>query len=317
METMEELKARLNRVIAQKDRYGEALGSILDAIRHGRYNGLFESGYYYEEKDKTECPLGMKYKDIRWSGCSKVLSCPTHRCPMTFWMRNLTEVYQKGMNVCEEQDAAKIPFNADEIPPYEPKKYYYKVSKRWFAKEMVRIIQAMRLGTDNKDVGGNVALGKAYKRLVGFGMESIGMRKAWLAFLAIEHEAIDKEKKGQTSIEIEEWFEKKCEEQKHFMAAAYAAHKLFEKRDKVSTMIRKSPSRALRYLVLFALITMTEFDFSHEYPGADLGVYSDAFNFMGRLCLIAVKVKPGDRLAILEFGNSDDDIDDFKMMPIE
>jgi hypothetical protein len=65
METMEELKARLNRVIAQKDRYGEALGSILDAIRHGRYNGLFESGYRYEEKDKTECPQGMKYKDIR------------------------------------------------------------------------------------------------------------------------------------------------------------------------------------------------------------------------------------------------------------
>jgi hypothetical protein len=317
METMEELKARLNRVIAQKDRYGEALGSILDAIRHGRYNGLFESGYRYEEKDKTECPQGMKYKDIRWRGCRKVLSCPTCRCPMTFEMRHLTEAYQKGMNVCEEQDAAKIPFNADEIPPYEPKKYYYKVSKRWFAKEMVRIIQAMRLGTDNKDVGGSVALGKAFKRLVGFGMESIGMRKAWLAFLAIEHEAIDKEKKGQTSIEIEEWFEKKCKEQKHFMAAAYAAHKLFEKRDKVSTMIRKSPSRALRYLVLFALITMTEFDFSHEYPGADLGVYSDAFNFMGRLCLIAVKVKPGDRLAILEFGNSDDDVDDFKMMPIE
>ena len=317
METMEELKARLNRVIAQKDRYGEALGSILDAIRHGRYNGLFESGYRDEEKDKTECPQGMKYKDIRWSGCRKVLSCPTCRCPMTFEMRHLTEAYQKGMNVCEEQDAAKIPFNADEIPPYEPKKYYYKVSKRWFAKEMVRIIQAMRLGTGNKDVGGNVALGKAYKRLVGFGMESIGMRKAWLAFLAIEHEAIDKEKKGQTSIEIEEWFEKKCEEQKHFMAAAYATHKLFEKRDKVSTMIRKSPSRALRYLVLFALLTMTEFDFSHEYSSADLGVYSDAFNFMGRLCLIAVKVKPGDRLAILEFGNSDDDIDDFKMMPIE
>ena len=317
METMEELKARLNRVIAQKDRYGEVLSSILDAIRHGRHNGLFESGYCDEEKDKNECPQGMKYKDIRWRGCRKVLSCPSCRCPMTFAMRHLTEAYQKGIEVCEEQDAAKIPFNADEIPPYEPKKYYYKVSKRWFAKEMVRIIQAMRLGTDNKDVGGSVELGKAYKRLVGFGMESIGMRKAWLAFLAIEHEAIDKEKKGQTSREIEEWLEKKCEEQKHFMAAVYASHKLFEKRDKVSTMIRKSPSRALRYLVLLALLTMIEFDFSHEYPGADLGVYSDVFNFMGRLCLIAVKVKPEDRLAILEFGNSDDDVDDFKMMPIE
>ena len=317
METMEELKERLNRVIAQKDRYGEVLGEILDAIRHGRYNGLFESGYRDEEKDKVECPQGVKYKDVRWSGCSKVLTCPTCRCPMTFQMRRLTEAYQRGLNVCEEQDAAKIPFNTSEIPPYEPKKYCYKVSKRWFAKEMVRLILSMRLGTANKDVGGSAELGKAYKRLVSFGMESIGMRKAWEEFLALEHKAISMEKKGIPGREIADWFEKKVDEYRNFKAAAYATHKLFEKRDKVAMMIRKSPSRALRYLVLIALLTLTEFNFSHEYSGADLGVYSDAFGFIGRLCLISVKIKPGDRLAILEFGNSDDEVDDFRMMPVE
>lgn len=317
METMEELKKRLNRVIAQKDRYGEALGRLLDAIRHGRYNGLFDAGYRDEEKDKVECPQGMKYKDVRWSGCHKVLTCPTCKCPMTFEMRHLTEAYQKGMEVSQEQDAAKIPFSAKEIPPYEPRKYSYKVSKRWFAKEMVRLILAMRLGTDNKDVGGSAALGKAYKRLVSFGMESIGMRKAWLEFLEIEHKAISMEKKGMPSGEIADWFENKVDEFKNFKAAAYATHKLFEKRDKVERMIRKSPSRALRYIVLFALLNLTEFNFSHEYSGADLGVYSDAFGFVGRLCCIAVKVKHDDRFAILEFGNSDDDVNDFRMFPIE
>ena len=317
METMEELKERLNRVIAQKDRYGEVLGEILDAIRHGRYNGLFESGYRDEEKDKVECPQGVKYKDVRWSGCSKVLTCPTCRCPMTFQMRRLTEAYQRGLNVCEEQDAAKIPFNTSEIPPYEPKKYCYKVSKRWFAKEMVRLILSMRLGTANKDVGGSAELGKAYKRLVSFGMESIGMRKAWEEFLALEHKAISMEKKGIPGREIADWFEKKVDEYRNFKAAACATHKLFEKRDKVAMMIRKSPSRALWYRVLIALLTLTEFNFSHEYSGADLGVYSDAFGFIGRLCLISVKIKPGDRLAILEFGNSDDEVDDFRMMPVE
>lgn len=317
METMEELKKRLNRVIAQKDRYGEALGRLLDAIRHGRYNGLFDAGYRDEEKDKVECPQGMKYKDVRWSGCHKVLTCHTCRCPMTFEMRHLTEAYQKGMEVSQEQDAAKIPFLAKEIPPYEPRKYSYKVSKRWFAKEMVRLILAMRLGTDNKDVGGSAALGKAYKRLVSFGMESIGMRKAWLEFLEIEHKAISMEKKGIPGGEIADWFESKVDEFKNFKAAAYATHKLFEKRDKVERMIRKSPSRALRYIVLFALLNLTEFNFSHEYSGADLGVYSEAFGFVGRLCCIAVKVKNDDRFAILEFGNSDDDVNDFRMFPIE
>ena len=317
METMEELKKRLNRVIAQKDRYGEALGRLLDAIRHGRYNGLFDAGYRDEEKDKVECPQGMKYKEIRWSGCHKVLTCPTCRCPMTFEMRHLTEAYQKGMEVSQEQDAAKIPFSAKEIPPYEPRKYSYKVSKRWFAKKLVRLILAMRLGTDNKDVGGSAALGKAYKRLVAFGMESIGMRRAWLESLEIEHKAISMEKKGIPNGEIEDWFESKVDEFKNFKAAAYAMNKLFEKRDKVERMIRKSPSRALRYIVLFALLNLTEFNFSHEYPGADLGVYSEAFDFVGRLCCAAVKVKHDDRFAILEFGNSDDDVNDFRMFPVE
>lgn len=317
METMEELKARLNRVIAQKDRYGEALCGVLDAIRNGRYNGLFESGYRYKEKGKTECPQGLSYRDLQWGGCRNVLSCPTCRCPMTFEMRHLTEAYQKGMDLCNEQDAAKIPFNVNEIPPYEPNKYCYKVSKKWFAKEMVRLIQAMRIGTDNKDVGGNAALGEAYKRLVAFGMESIGMRKAWLELVEIEEYARKLEKQGKSAREVSEWFEKNIDNFKHFQASVKAMHRLFEKRDRIKKMIQKSPSRALRYIVLFALLTTTEFDFTHEYPGADNGIYSDAFAFLGRICLYSARIDTDNRIAILEFGNSDDDVNDFIMAPID
>lgn len=317
METMEELKARLNRVIAQKDRYGEALADILDRIRSGRYNGLFESGYRDLEDGKTECPQGLTYRDLKWGGCPKVLSCPTCRCPMTFEMRYLTEAYQKGMEVCNEQDAAKIPFNVNEIPPYEPSKYSYKVSRRWFAKEMVRLIQAMRLGTDNKDVGGNAALGRAYKRLVAFGMESIGKKQAWLEFASIEEQAKKMVKQGKSAIDIAKWYEEHVEASRHLKMVAKATHRLFEKRGDIQKMIRKAPSRAMRYLVLFSLLTMTEFDFTHDYPGADLGIYGDAFAFMGRCCLYSEKIDTDDRIAILEFGNSDDMIDDFKMMPID
>ena len=317
METMEELKARLKRVIEQKDRYGTALALVLDAIRSGRYNGLFKAGYRYKEEDKAECSQGVSYGALEWSGCPKALECPTAVCPMTFHMRKLAKAYLKGMKVCEEQDAARIPFSPKEIPPYEPKKYCYKVSKRWFAKEMVRLIQAMRLGTENKDVGGNAALGEAYKRLVAFGMESIGMKQAWMEFCAIEEKARELDKQGQANREIGKWFEDNVAKFRHFKAVAKSTSRLFEKRANIQKMIRKAPSRAMRYLVLYSLLTMTEFRFTHDYPGADLGVYGDVFAFIGRCCLYSAKIDIDDRLAILEFVNSDDEVDDFRMMPIE
>ena len=73
----------------------------------------------------------------------------------------------------------------------------------------------------------------------------------------------------------------------------------------------------MRYLVLYSLLTMTEFRFTHDYLGADLGVYGDVFAFIGRCCLYSAKIDIDDRLAILEFVNSDDEVDDFRMMPIE
>lgn len=319
MESYKELKERMNRIIEQKDRFGEALGKLLDAIKHGRYNGLFEAGFR-EMKDNTKvCSQGVKFSEVKWSGCPKVLECPTHACPMTFEMRHLMEAYQKGLDVLDEQDAARIPFKANEIPPYEPSKYDYKVSIKWFAKEVVRIILAMRLGSDNKVVGGNVALSNAFKRLVGFGMESIGMKEAWIEFLKIDETAIKMERSGKAASAVADWFEQKLEEGcfKHFKSSAQAAHKLFEKRDKLEKMIRKAPSRALRYLVLSSLVTMSEFNFVRHYPSADLCVYAEAFAWIGRLCLYAVKIKPEDRLGILELSNSEDRCDDFKMTPID
>ena len=92
---------------------------------------------------------------------------------------------------------------------------------------------------------------------------------------------------------------------------------MFEKRDKLEKMIRKAPSRALRYLVLISLVTMSEFNFVRHYPSADLCVYAEYFAWIGRLCLYAVKIKPRDRLGILELSNSEDRCDDFKMTPID
>lgn len=316
METMEELKARLNRVIEQKYRYGDALAHILDAIRDGRYNGLFKAGYRDKKDGAVECSQGLSYRELEWSGCPKALECPTANCPMTFQMRKLTKAYLKGMKLCEEQDAAKIPFSPKEIPLYEPNKYCYKVSKRWFAKEMVRLILAMRLGTDNKSVGGNAALGKVYKRLVAFGMESIGKRKAWLEFVDLEERAKVLAKQGKSNREIEKWVEDDVDNFRHFKAVAKSTSRLFEKRANIQKMMRKAPSRAMRYLVLYSLLTMTEFSFTHDYPGADLGVYDEFFAFLGRCCLYSQKIDIDDSLAILEFGNSDDEADDFSMLPL-
>lgn len=316
METIKELKARLNRVIEQKDRYVDALARVLDAIRGGRYNGLFKAGYSDKEDGSTECSQGVSYRELEWSGCPKALECKTAICPMTFHMRKLTKAYLNGMNLCDEQDAAMIPFSSKEIPLYEPNKYCYKVSKRWFAKEMVRLIQAMRLGTDNKSVGGNAALGKAYKRLVAFGMESIGKRDAWLEFVEVEERVKELQKQGKSNREIGKWVKDNVDNFRHFEAALEATRRLFEKRMNIKKMIRKSPSRSMRYLVLYSLLAMTEFSFSHDYSGADLGVYDEWFAFMGRCCLYSQKIDIDDRLAILEFGNSGDEPNDFRMFPL-
>ena len=310
MESYSELKERLNRVIAQKDRYGKAICELQDAIRHGLYNGLFESGFRDREKDKSECPEGKKYSDVSWGGCRDVLVCQRARCPMTFEMRKLWEAYEKSMELGEEQDAARIPFSLDEIPNYEPNIWDYCVSKEWFAKRMVRFILSYRMGTGDKDFG------EAFSRLIGFGMESIGMKVAWRQLLDMGEMGVELKNRGKSSTEIMAEIRDRTSGWKELKKLINRVYRVGGRRGKLATDIKKSPARALSMLVLYAVLFWMEYDFKKTYPGADNGIYRDVLNFLGRCCLIACKVNPDDRFEILEFINSDDKMDSIWQMKV-
>ena len=313
METYKELRERLARVIEQKDRYRKALCGIMEAVQDGMYNGLFDSGYRVKDFN-GKCSKGMSYRQVRWSGCPHVHESCLQGCPLDFQMRKLLKRRNEAFNVEDEDDAAMIPFSIDEIPTYNHKANTYHVSDAWFARRMMRFLMVYRCGGDNKSLGGNESAGDAFIRLVGFGCDTVGYGKAWREFLELKEIYDTYKKQGIEDGEIRKLF-KQEEMQKRvslFPKMLEHAARVYSRGLEVEKAIGKNPKRGLKWIVLLSALLVSEFDFHREYPGADTGVYGDAFSVLCILCKKMVGLGGKGRLDILEFLNGEDVNGSFK-----
>ena len=313
MESKSELYARLNRVIAQKDRLANALCNVLNVIRDGKHNGLFEAGFR-PKKGKTKCKRGIEFGHVKYGYCPHIGEDCCIDCPFTFSMYCLLEEEKNSQEVLRECDAAMIPFSPFvEIPIYMPEKYRYTVTTEWFVRRMIRFLLSSNVVYE-KDISKRKAIGETYKRLVGFGCEAIGFREGWRQLQSLEQIRQDRLAKGLSDKEILKEIMKNKARFKEMGRLICAAERTCKRSYDIDMekAIRKNRSRALRWIVLEAVMLIMEYDFGHDYPGADNGIYSDVFRFIGRLCLAAVGLKDDDRFGILEFVNAKDTKDSFK-----
>ena len=307
METKSELQIRLNRVIAQKDRLVKALNNLLYVISDGKTNGLFKAGFR-PPNGKTKCKKGIDYSTTRYGYCSHLDEDCCIACPFTFEMFRLLEEEKKAGEVLEEADAAMIPFSPDrEIPLYVPERFTYKVSMEWFARRMIRFLLS-NSAVYEKDIRKRRAIGETYERLVGFGCEAIGFREGWRQLQSLKQTRKAGLEKGLDDKQILDGMIKEKSKYREMTRLICAAEKTCRRSNDIDMekAIRKNRRRAFRWIVLEAVMLMIEYDFDHVYPGADNGIYRDAFTHIGRLCLAAVGIKADNRFGVLEFANADD-----------
>ena len=307
METYQELQERLNKVILQKDRLQERLANMVDRFWSCMANGIFEGGGFYPEKEKDKkCEGGKTLREVKWHGCEKARdgNCCIG-CHLKFDMMMMMEAVLKATDVLNELDEAMLKFSPDEIPEFNHK-LQYKVSTKWFCRKMLRLIFQYTVGKDNCQIGGNKAVGESMLRLICFGLDTVGYGKSVVEFIALKEleQRIKKDNNGKDEI-IQE-VKKHEKEFSNFFKMTKDAVDVHKQYTDVVKKIKKNPDRALKYISLLALLLFMEFDFCHKYPGADNGVYKGAFESVAYLCFLAMKLKEGDRIGILDFVNGTD-----------
>lgn len=305
MENYQALQARLNKVILQKDRLQEQLSNLVDRFWSGMANGLFEKGGFEPEKEKDKkCEGGKTLKEVKWHGCEKARDGKCCKgCHLTFEMCMMMEAVLRSTDVLNELDEAMVKFSPDEIPEFNSK-LQYKVNLKWFCRKMIRIISQYKVGAKNEQIGGNKAIGDAMFRLICFGLDSSGYGPAVEEFISLIN--LEKKLLGKRNEEKIKEVKNHKDKFKNFFNMTTDAAELSKQYNSVVNRIKKKPDMALKDIALLALLLFMEYDFCHKYPGADNGVYKDAFESVAFLCFVAMRLKEGDRIGILEFLNGRD-----------
>ena len=282
---------RLEEVILQNAKYRKAMSYLIDSIYGALHNGAFHGRSFTHEK----CVKGYTSDSFKHGLCPHIQECDECRCPFSFDSRRMFKQLMNLVDVSNEPMAALIPFEHEEIPQVDPTREYV-VTDEWFARRMMRLLIACRNEDYNPKATTQTksALGESYYRLLMFGLSTIGYRNEADELNKMWHTPPPKPNEANLNNCVS----------KETIKVIREAYRLMERADTLNKAIKKAPSRAMRYMVLFAITCSLEYSWSHEYPSADKAVYSDYFGALYRLCSAAMKIKEDDLIGRVEFLNA-------------
>ena len=218
-------------------------------------------------------------------------------------MRMLMENVLDATEVLSEIDEAMIPFSPDEIPEFN-RKWQYTVKTEWFCRKMLRLLFTYNVGSENEHAGGNRAIGEAFFRLICLGLDTGGYGQGVVEFLSLKDIEKKMQEEGMSKAEIIQGMNNQVEKFKKFFKMTNDAAETYTQYNEVVKEIKKDPNVAVKLISLLSLLLFMEFDFCHEYPGADQGVEKGAFQSIAYLCAIAMNLKEDDLIGLLDFLNS-------------
>ena len=267
---------RLKEVCAQRDRMSDALDRLIGAFWSAHYNGAFDAEDTKKDKDGKEyrCSAGKSLNNV-FHGCDKfgTEECKGFDCPMGYHHHHLYELVQKGTDALHEPKAEYDGLDIARIPEYDPG-YDYVVEPSWFARMALMFFYEFRLSADYTEDGLR-KFDRALWSLMFIGLAALGY-KSPVRLDDLTNECVPDEPKYAT---FREGLEKVLTKGKETSVTAGK-----EGRDWLRNFLSSNSMDVLEYLVAKVVLFRLEFEFGHEYPGADMGVYSDVAAEIKWLC---------------------------------
>jgi len=279
MEINEEM---FKKVLLQRDALASALSSLEDKLRHGMYNNIFGDGEKLIDPD-SKCNGGYKRREImRNAGapcakCHKNLKCHASLCEYDVFC-----AMAKANEVLDKPDAEMPELRPEDFPKYDPDAEPKKLTSRQIARMMYKVVVGYMQSTINsKDQ--DKAWERAYEDTLCIALGEEG--RLWRKIADAKHLGIK---------EAGAW----VDEHPEAVEFVNKANKYLEH--------RVDPREDIRGMLYTAMILQAEYRFDHEYPGADRGVYNDAFMGIVNDCLIVAGLYPEDRPNSYDFKDKDE-----------
>ena len=301
----EELAA-MKAVCEQRDRAREALGRLVDKFWSAHYNHTFdaEDTRYVKKNGEIEKDENGRKKEYRCSAGRSLMDCfygcdlfdkevcKGHDCPMGFNHRLMYECVREANEVLDERSAEFKPFDLERIPEYDMRKRY-NVTAAWYARMCLMFFNSFSI---HKDYGDEQTrrMRDAAVSLVSIGLSKFGVHFPIGDVLADMNgvKEIDETAKGvqQFRSELKTVGDRYADREK---AVARKGG------DEAMAVILSDMDYALYHIVIESLAFIEEFTFGHDYPSADLGVYSDALSALKYKCVKVAKL-PEDKFDLIQ-----------------
>lgn len=290
------MNTKLHDIRIQRDELRHALGEVCDRIRQGACNNMFrEENPRVTRSDKKKCKEGYTREGVIWccgSCCGDCDGCAKD-CQLSFEERSLFKALRAANNLLSARDAEMEEIKPEDFPVYDPDHNAYEATDRWIVRKLYTFAVGYWLFGNHSDLEEEKKWERAFDDLLAICLDAIG--KSGKAYRTLVSKIAEFTEKGPYDKEKAKKFREDYPEVVNLTEEAV---------DLVSAKEHKVLTTT--YLVYLALSLRLNYQFGHKYPGADRGVYGDAF------CLlidVALKLVGLDSLGYIrwEDGESEED----------
>lgn len=269
------------RVCVQRDCLAKALGLLIDNIRSGVYNHMLpdvnQNGMHTEVDAKTKCPKGHTRRDVMWSMGRFCLKCDDYPCKashLTLEEYKMFEAMDVASGILDRHDRETMDIKPEDFVVYQPDKYTYEATPTWIAKNIYKLVAGYWLCSDHSDKEMEKKWERTFDDTIAICLGVYGKEYKTLVDACKSIKSVEDAKKFVAGHpEIKEFIE--------IIQERYESKPLYDViRDKHACVHFKTTM-----LVAHAVMLRLDYRFGHDYPGADMGVYGDAFDGLISLCL--------------------------------
>lgn len=269
------------RVCVQRDCLAKALGRLIDTIRNGVYNHMLPDvnprAMHTEVDAKTKCPKGHTRRDVMWSMGLCCLKCDDHHCRarhLSFEERGMFEAMDVASEILNRPDGEMPDIKPEDFVVYRPDLYTYEATSTWIARNIYKFVVGYWFYSDHSDKEMERKWERAFDDTIAICLGVYGkVYKTLVNACKSVKSAEDADKFAAEHPEVKEFIE--------IIQERYESKSLYDiTRDKHACVYFKTTM-----LVAYAVKLRLDYRFGHDYPGADMGVYGDAFDGLILLCL--------------------------------
>ena len=288
-------------VCEQRDQMMKVVYDLVDAFWSAHHNQAFKAEDE-EHGQKRVCSAGKNINSV-FGGCELINTdkCKGYDCPMGFHHRRMYERVIVAEKFIQENLAERIPLDFSRIPTYDPNKKY-EVSSRWYARMLLLLFVEYSFTQEmTKEKARQFSY--AIMSLICIGLNSY---KGIVSPFATLIECLGKSCEEQKAIiedhpEIKPYIESFAGVRESIVekAAKLVEGGLEPFCDLISGGKLDNQS-IFEYLLGVAMTIHMDFEFDHDYPGADKAVYNDVFSALKAVCIAVLGFKSEERFDIIQ-----------------